>query len=760
VTTSGFDHEAQTVDALEARLAQELTLVEDRAIVVVVVAVAESRLTKSIEDARARVLDLQEISDERVVRFETRRDEAGRQRLADLNRARDVLLRDARLVWLRAYSPADVRFLRATAPDLLSAPDLFVEIHAPVCGSWADARERIRARMIERHATLDFTGLLPAEVQRRELPLEALYQPLVDIDEPAPEFPALASSCLGLLVLGHPGTGKTTFARHLAWSYAKGARDPLEIGDALPLLVSLSDYAFAREHDRVTSLVDFLPSWLEERGITGGERISEHLPEILLLLDGLDEVRSVEVRRSILGEASRLVKDAQVGGLVMTGRSFLADELRTQDHPLRVVFTRAVEPAQREAFLSAFVRLRRGDEADPRSLIERIEHDDDLRALASTPLMLAFMAILDELEGRLPDRRIEIYYRLGEMLVDRWTRVRSLGTSTDRRARPTRADALRVLGPLAWWTIERGGGAIPETALRRELERIEGKRNTPEEAKRRAGALLDLLRADTALLVPRPGGRWSFVHGSLGEYFAGVHVERDRLRWQALLDDPFHAEWREIVLFCAGQLGTIDGRIESLDLLVESIIRRSSRQGRYDAKYPSLLMGMLLESPGLSRAQTSELMRRLLTLVFTAYFSTTAARQVHREFLRFMLSARDGVADALREGLTEWLSKNPGRARWDRIFPRVELSPPLQQRLSSMSGMEAGFTLLGVSVWGLLMFCPHRFGIDITPTLAQLRMRDDWRYRLAIWLATASQAERDRPFPQISAELGLTLRGR
>lgn len=745
-----------TASELGERLSQELEVTDWRAVVAVVV--AAPGLEREAEQACRNAVEAAGLGSLQVVELVVRHDESGEEQLKSINRARDVLLHDKRLVWLRAASAADVRFLRKTAPDLTSAIDLFVELRPEIepGSDWPTCREQLRALMAERHATLDFTGLLPTTVEQRRLPLAALYQPLIDPRPLTRDPDGRTTASTGLVVLGHPGTGKTTFVRYLAWMYARREGDPLDIGDKVPLLLSLSDYGYEREHDRVVGLVDFLPRWLARQGIGHAGSLVVHLPEILLLLDGLDEIRSAYARKAVLTEVDQLVRERRVGGVVMTGRSFLADELASQKPALALASTR--EPTEDEArsFLTKFVELRRGTPAHAENLISRVENDDDLRALARTPLMLAFMAILDELEGRLPDRRIEIYYRLGEMLVDRWARARSIGTGPHRRERPTRADALRVLGPLAWWTVEQGGGAVAEDALSQELERIEGQREEPEHAKQRATALLELLRTDTALLVPHPGRRWSFVHSSIGEYYAGVEVERDRRRWSELLADPFRPEWREIVLFCAGQLGVIDGRMQSLEELVQAILSASHSSSRHDGSRPSLLIGLLDDSPGLNRRQIQRLIDRLLDLVLAPPARSTVAEQVQRDLVAFLTSARGPVAADLAVALRQWFSDRPREILWDRIIPDgVELrffkDPFVDWICKDVA--EAAPAILNPFVASLGDEWVRTYGIDLEPTIALWRQRDDSFYGFAEWIARSDAAARSRSTYEVLTEL-------
>lgn len=735
-----------SAERFEQRLVDELSLTDWRALIVVVV--APSGYEQEADRACANAVSSSHIPPDRVLRWVVSRNAAGRAQLREFNRARDTLLASHRLIYLRVGSAEDVRFLRRVAPDLTAAIDVFVELVAAPTGSsdWGECQRQVRALMMDRHGELDFRGLLPASVDQRVLPLDQLYLSLVDLRSRQVSFEFARDNAW--LVLGHPGTGKTTFVRHLAWTYARGEDDPLELGVKLPVLLSLSDYGHEREQNRVAGLIEFLPRWLSEQGVTHASAVLEQLPRVLLLLDGLDELRSTEARRGVLTEVEQLLHAGRIGGVVVTGRSYLVDELRERNYGLRLCTTRAPTREEVHAFVRNFVRLQRGDERHAEQLVARIEADPDLRALAQTPLMLAFMVVLDELEGRLPDRRIEIYYRLGEMLVERWTRARSIGASTTRRERPTRADALRVLGPLAWWTVERGGGAVDEVSLLREIERIEARRETPEEARRRATALLELLGKDTALLVPIGQQRWTFVHPSIAEYFAGVEAERAPERWQALLEDPFRAEWREIVLFCAGQLGVIEGRMSSLDQLVNAILHKSRRAGRYDAKYPSLLMGLLAESPGLSSEQISHIVRRLLEFVFQTAFSVRSRWQVQREFVALLGASSPSVHVVLAAQLRDSFGARAASIRWDRVFMFSELPDVLMATDAEI----VAFLVLGPWISSIREWA-SAFQIDLQPILRRWASLPGSAYQFARWWVQTDPEARGRTLAEIWDEL-------
>lgn len=640
--------------------------------------------------------------------------------LTVINRERDLRLRNQRLIAVLVTDGPSTRLARETAPDLLASPDLRLVIAASVDLEGDGAMEAgIRDLMRRRHRELDLTGLLPGTFEKRRVPLSELFMELVDLGERAGEQPRRA-----MVVLADPGAGKTTLLRHLAVVYADRHADPLGWGDLVPILVPLAEVALERRQDRIRPLLDFIGAWLTAQGI-GDHGWNELRSRCLLLLDGIDEIPEPAVRAAVVGEALTLAEGGAVAGVVLTGRSFLVDELRPLLSRCRTRSLVAPARAQIERYLVAFVRLRQVDGAERvgHELARRIWDDPDLRGLVQTPLLLLFLALLHELEGRLPDRRVEIYNRLGELLVDRWVHARSIAERGTRSRSVTRGEVLRVLGPLAWWIVERGGGAVLEQEIEARLTLIEARREDRAEAERRARRVLALLQQDSALLRPETGRRWVFVHHSVAEFFAAREVERDQERWDALLADPFRAEWREIVLFAAGIVGVERGNTARVDELVSAILRGARRAGRYEARHPSLLVGILREDPQLSSAQRRELMGRVCQFWFESAFYPLSAIRVQEEAVAFLdWAAGSALAEVVRTALRRYF-RDDGvvGVRWDRLLAASQPPPDDPRWLMSNAIPERRVGLVAGPLAANLPRLLATFGLETAPLAALYR---------------------------------------
>ena len=350
------------------------------------------------------------------------------------------------------------------------------------------------------------------------------------LSEPQPVLDLLQKNS-GLVLLGDPGSGKTTFLKSLALALASGQEEIPGLGRRLPVLVPLSAYANAIAK-RDLPLQDFFSRYFEDRGL--------ELPITPLLTEKL-------ARGEVLAAARRArrgagVEASQPGGRARPGllqppswsrQQVRADEPRGglpggapdsrrlwRRPPWWISMTRRSRPSSRNG-RSAIEKAAAGETRTAREeasrereeLLAAVRGNPGVRSLAANPLLLTILALMKRQGVTLPERRVELYQRYVETLIKHWNLARGLA------GRPAKdldlMDTLRVLQPLALWMHETspGVGLVKEGDLHRELQRIfaERKRTGPREG----GA-------------PVPGGR------------AGAHEPPPRPGWPAVRIHPSH----------------------------------------------------------------------------------------------------------------------------------------------------------------------------------------------------------------------------
>ncbi len=407
------------------------------------------------------------------------------------------------------------------------------------------------------------------------------------LSEPMPVLDMLQQHS-GLVILGDPGAGKTTFLKFMVLQLATGGgAEP-----RLPVLVPLSAYANALA-ERDVRLDDFIAGYFY--GLGADPSIGDTLRQALkagsavVMLDGLDEVKELELRDTVV----RRVVDFYVfhrragNKFLLTSRIVGYREVRPTAEGLTECTLVDFDDDEIKDFVGrwtgALEKAARGDtpgaaqeaERERRELLNAVQHNPGVRRLAANPLLLTILALMKRQGVTLPERRVELYQKYVETLLSSWNRARGLGRP------PTRdldvVETIKVLSPLALWMheVNPGVGLVKQTDLVQRLEAIYGERgaNDPERAARQ---FLADVREHAGLLLERGAGQYGFIHLTFEEYLAAValaqrgqqDVEPVVSSLAAHLGDP---AWREVSLLTVGYLGIVQQRDQAAGAVVEKL---------------------------------------------------------------------------------------------------------------------------------------------------------------------------------------------
>ncbi|MCA9939130.1 MAG: SUMF1/EgtB/PvdO family nonheme iron enzyme [Anaerolineales bacterium] len=471
------------------------------------------------------------------------------------------------------------------------------------------ATTRYLRHLINRYQFLDFKGMGVYDKAPLKLPLLDMYIPLKArvempegetwarelrlagrpvseeeaadmgprLSEPRPVLELLQQND-GLIILGDPGAGKSTFLKYLALRLALGEGTALGLGARLPVLLPLSAYATALA-DGDLPLHDFMARHYQNSGVD--EPLRDLLDAALrrggalLLLDGLDEVRSVERRHTVVARVEDFFAYWQQYGnkFVLTSRIVGYREARptgTRMAECTLVDFDAEEIARFVTqWTAALEREARGEnevaawEAAQESagLLNAIQHNPGVRRLAANPLLLTILALMKRQGVELPERRVELYDRYVHTLLRQWNLARSLagrsGYALDER------EAEELLAPLALWMHETspGVGMVLQEAVQRQLTAMYAHKEV-EKPDRAAYQFLEEVRGATSLLVERGQGAYGFIHLTFQEYLAAVGIAQqgqgDVARIVAVLREHVGQDnWHEVLLLTIGYLGII-----------------------------------------------------------------------------------------------------------------------------------------------------------------------------------------------------------
>ncbi len=403
----------------------------------------------------------------------------------------------------------------------------------------------------------------------------------------------------GLVILGDPGSGKSTFVKWLAVNLAEMASNPnvdrLGLGDRIPIVIPVRAYAMALA-TRDIALVDFFMEYYRSH-LDSHLRLDDVFGMALMegraiiMLDGLDEVSDLGMRMTVVDRVrkcfnwfrragnkfvltSRLVgfRDAPLeapGLLQCTLSDFNSNDI--EDFARR--WYEAV--SQHAPYESGrMVEVARRREID---LLADIGRHTRVRELAANPLLLTIMTLMKRQGVELVERRVELFDNYVRTLLKYWNLARSI----DQRAVRVidNREAERVLAQLALWIQQTNPerGLVGQMQAHNKLIEIFAQRGTldPEDAAQR---LLQDARDYSGLLVEIGPGNYGFVHLTFLEYLAAsaiAQLAQTNLDTAVATLAPHLLEpaWREVVLLTISCLGIIRRADDLASAFIERLLQ-------------------------------------------------------------------------------------------------------------------------------------------------------------------------------------------
>jgi formylglycine-generating enzyme required for sulfatase activity/energy-coupling factor transporter ATP-binding protein EcfA2 len=477
--------------------------------------------------------------------------------------------------------------------------------------------------IIHECGTVELKGIVPSGRARGalEVPIQEIYAPLRveggDDDlwrllvDPSRRYERLTGevdaveeehgSHRVLLLVGEPGSGKSTFLRMTAavLAYALGgepwarehaaAQAFLEAGDELPVpvmirLSELTAFAQADAHqadmavEAPTLVREYLAHWAETRSTGIPATVVEtwlRQGKAVLLLDGLDEIPSRQLRERI----GRIIGNAIAEGVYGACHFCLTSRpLRDEGYQAGLA-PRTIEGLGDEAIRSFLERwasfVGRGSQ-DPAAYAADLigqtrQASPAIRAMLRNPLMLTCLAVIHWNEHRLPEQRAELLEAIVSWLLRaRHIHDRTLPELGEHQRR-------RIFQALATYMHCRDGGRVRELALPEAAQAVSEYFEGDSEL-----AATRFLEAETVvsgLVTPRGQDHLQFWHLSLQELLvADLIAASTEDRWPNTLTEErrYHPEWREVLLLLAGRLGNSERAQALLRLILAPANRKDS----------------------------------------------------------------------------------------------------------------------------------------------------------------------------------------
>jgi GTPase SAR1 family protein len=252
--------------------------------------------------------------------------------------------------------------------------------------------------------------LADSEQQAEELRRQYFNQPLRPVLDIVDEG---VRSSKRLMILGDPGSGKSSLIHYLALRWASITERTTRDTQPIPLVIDLGSYGRWQCAGR-KGFVRFLeeaPVWHEwQPGLL--HRLLQQPGRAVLLLDGLDEVFDPKTREEVVNDIQRLCSEYAQTPIVVTSRAVGYQPQRLRDAEFRHFMLQDLDAAQIDAFIDRWhdQTFDNAEHAVPKRerLRKAIKDSKSIAMLAGNPLLLTMMAILNR-NQELPRDRVDLY---------------------------------------------------------------------------------------------------------------------------------------------------------------------------------------------------------------------------------------------------------------------------------------------------------------------------------------------------------------
>ncbi|WP_420645184.1 NACHT domain-containing protein [Candidatus Leptofilum sp.] len=446
-----------------------------------------------------------------------------------------------------------------------------------------------------------------------------------------------------LVVLGAPGTGKTTLLKHLTLTVAQ----PTQAGaprKKSPIFLYLRDIASHIQQNPHYSLRQAVQTMLQNRQVELSlDWLAAELANgrCLILLDGLDEVADLTLRKQVVTWVQQQIRQQPHNQFVVTSRPFgystnplpdalllevkpftieqihtfvhnwyLATEMQTQGHN--------DDGVQREATVRAT------------DLLRRLHQAPALLDMGINPLLLTMIATIHHYRSSLPDKRVLLYHEICDVFLGKRQQARGIQSEL------TPIQKRRVLQRLAYEMMRRNLRDTVRADAADIIDPVLRLINPQTDSV----SFLKMVADTSGLLVEHTPGVYRFAHLTFQEYLTAVHIKDEGLE-PLLLNKVDDAWWHETIRLYAAQANATNiiracvmrekASVPALTLAVECLDEAQEVEDDFRKIPGELLRSIEDENPEIRRigAEVRLLLRlrNLVRLDEMTYADTTLVTQ-------------------------------------------------------------------------------------------------------------------------------------
>ena len=363
-----------------------------------------------------------------------------------------------------------------------------------------------------------------------------------------------------LMVLGDPGIGKSTFLRKVGLEALKGNKDSYQ-HSLTPVLLELKN--FKENEINIQALIE------EEFKICGFPNVEKSISnklekgELLILLDGLDEVPTANVN-NVIEKIKDFVDRHHKNRFILSCRTAARTHLQRFTDIEIVEFDDQQIQSFIEHWFSSELDRKNETAKNCWELLQKKEYKS-AKELAHTPLLLTFLCLVYDENQSFPTNRSRLYQDALRILLEKWSAEKRL---------PNRGLVYENL------SIEQEEILLSEVAYQNFvadklfLEKREIVKQIKDHLKQNLNApqhldgekVLKTIEIEQGILVERARDVYSFSHLTLQEYLTAQYIYDNDLIEETVKNHITETRWQEVFLLVAGLMR---GKADKLLLAME-----------------------------------------------------------------------------------------------------------------------------------------------------------------------------------------------
>ncbi|NJM88418.1 MAG: NACHT domain-containing NTPase [Hydrococcus sp. RU_2_2] len=375
-----------------------------------------------------------------------------------------------------------------------------------------------------------------------------------------------------LMILGKPGSGKTTFLQYVALQCNQGKYKR----ELVPFFIQLRILTVETSEGEDFSFLNYIVRQCQACGLSRHQAIVLiQEGKILLLLDGLDEILQKD-SEAIFRQIDLFSQEYYKNHIIITCRTAAAN----YHFPgFSYVEIADFQLEQIEVFTKKWFVATVGNEAEgllkAEQFLEQLKRPENqpIRELGITPILLNLICSVFQERSSFPTKRAKLYQAALDILLQRWDRARGIHRDLIYQYLSL-PDKIKLLCQIAATTFE-AENYFFETSeilliIEEYLRHLPNSTNDLETLWLDSEAVLKAIELQHGLLVERARDIYSFSHLTFQEYLtarkivASPDTQSLETELQKLASHVIDNRWREVTLLTVSLLPQADFLLEKM----------------------------------------------------------------------------------------------------------------------------------------------------------------------------------------------------